>query len=88
MGEMRDVRDGRNNFQICVTKINSLPSCAWCKIRTIVKVRFIRQRRLALMALLGLALARSPVHLPPPPENITACQLDDLGVANYKSDIK
>jgi len=37
-----------------------------------------------MTALLGLAPARSPVHLPPPPGNITACQHDDLGVANYK----
>jgi hypothetical protein len=34
--------------------------------------------------LLGLAPARSPVHLPPPPGNIAACEHDDLGVANYK----
>jgi hypothetical protein len=33
-----------------------------------------------------LALHRRalPVHLPPPPGNISACQHDDLGVANYK----
>jgi hypothetical protein len=35
------------------------PPCARCKIRTIVEVRFILQRRLAMTALLGLAPARS-----------------------------
>jgi hypothetical protein len=65
-------------------QINRLPPCAQSQNRTILTVRFRRQCRLATTVLLGLALARSARALPPPPGNISACQHDDLGVANHK----
>jgi hypothetical protein len=81
-------RSGKNNLETAPShgyQINRLPSCAQSQNRTTVRLRF-RRFSVVLLRRPCLALHRCalPVHLPPPPGNISACQLDDLGVANHK----